>query len=740
MAQAASLAALVSGLASFTLVASGLAAAHRTSATAVLLSRHPIREDPAWRSYVLDQGPGVVYPQHVYVEGAGSQVRNPDGLMQPGGGATTITSRARGDVQLILDLGINAGGYVEVGITANSGTTVRLGYSEARRFLTPDGDTGVPANSVGVPFVTDPSLGQDDDPGGRYDDFTGTGQLRSVGIRGAQRWISLELEGPGSVSVDYVRVREEHLHPAVTDYAGHFLSSDTLLNRIWYAGVYTFALDAFKDLRAGHNGGNVVVTDGAKRDRLVWLGDLVVENLLGGYALPQASRIIRDSIQLFSCQQHTNGELPSSSQIAGVCPPTPPAPSSGGGDTLPEYTAWWVIALHDYDVLSGDDRFARAMLPVARRAMAYFLANLDSRGLYSTPPDSINWHPFDVASGEDTHTNSVIYRGLLDLADLERRLGSRLAATTLEQRAEALRAAVVAALWDPTVGAFLLSGSDPQRNHTQDAQVEAVLDGVVTGSRAASALRFIDRHLETRYGVRNGESDDDPYMSNYISPYISSTELLARLARHDTAGALSLLRREWGRMVEVDPNSTLWEKMSFSGDAASYQPNQTGTGIYPTNAPGAPGGTSLAHGWAGGAVPALSGYVLGIRALAPGYGRWIVEPQVGDLRFAQGQAPTPHDVIVSRWQRADSDHDGDTDSFVLTVSGPRGTRGTVAIPLLGQPRVIARDGRIVKPASVGGGYARFYNVTGTHTWAWAGAAGSHPAYPHRSARRPSLTG
>jgi alpha-L-rhamnosidase len=128
----------------------------------------------------------------------------------------------------------------------------------------------------------------------------------------------------------------------------------------------------------------------------------------------------------------------------------------------------------------------------------------------------------------------------------------------------------------------------------------------------------------------------------------------------------------------------------------------------------------MAHGWAGGPVAALSGYVLGIRPTAPGYSSWIDEPQVGDLRFAQGQAPTPHGAIVSRWQRGRG-------RFVLTAGGQRDTVGTVAVPELGARRTIAMDGRIVwrHGAGIRGVRARrqngevlFDGIRGIHTFAW----------------------
>jgi hypothetical protein len=66
--------------------------------------------------------------------------------------------------------------------------------------------------------------------------------------------------------------------------------------------------------------------------------------------------------------------------------------------------------------------------------------------------------------------------------------------------------------------------------------------------------------------------------------------------------------------------------------------------------------------------------------------------------------------------------------FRLTVVGPDGTSGTVAVPTLGSTRVIYRDGIQVwdGSAAVNGatasatadGYVEFSGVTGSHTWAW----------------------
>jgi alpha-L-rhamnosidase len=691
-------------------LAVGVAWAPPAHASLAKESKSPVPPSSRWKQYVINPG-SVVYPKAVYVlAGSPTAIQNTRGLRARGGGATTIVSsgldsRGVGLPALLIDLGANVGGYVEIGVRASDGTPIRLGYSESLDRMTPRGDT----NSQGLSF------GVNDEPEGRTDVFqtTSPAEFRSAGIRGAERYISIQLEGPGTATIDYVRVRTEHLHPAPGGYAGHFLSSDQLLNQIWYASAYTFALDSFRDLRPGYSFSGTVVTDGGKRDRMIWAGDLGGENLVGNYSLRPAPNIAERSLEAFSCLQLGDGQLSPAAQIAVQCPRDPPPavadasrfpataqPAAGNGDLrLPQYTAAWVIALRDYYMLTGDRRFAHRMMPVVRRALDYFLANLDG-GLYRTPADTvtINWHPPDLAGGIDTYTNATLFRALLAASALERGVGQgRRAANAYVAQAAALRAAIQARLWDPRAGAFILNTEDPFPNHTEDAQVEAILGGITGQSQSRQALQFIDSHLMTPFGVANGQYDDDPYMGRYISPFMSSTELRARLSVGDTNGALNLMRRTWARMLAAGPG-TVWESMQLDGLPKS-------------------GGISLAHGWAGGPVPALSGYVLGIRPTAPGYRHWIVAPQTGNLRFAQGQAPTPHGPVDSRWQRTGR-------SFKLTVVGPRGTSGVVAVPLLGHRRTIAVDGNVVWPSGHGKGprgkrhgrVVLFKGISGQHTF------------------------
>jgi len=123
---------------------------------------------------------------------------------------------------------------------------------------------------------------------------------------------------------------------------------------------------------------------------------------------------------------------------------------------------------------------------------------------------------------------------------------------------------------------------------------------------------------------------DRPYgawaQDGAIWPAYIYPELEARFGRGDDAGALEVMRRTWGGMLAHDPSSTFWEYAMQ--DATIHD-----------------GSTSLAHGWSTGALPALSTWVLGVRAVRPGYTEYSVAPHAADLAWACGAVPTPQGTL-----------------------------------------------------------------------------------------------
>lgn len=707
---AAHAAGILAALAVFAGPAAAAPAAGEGPSRAVVMTQKPLGERGGWRQYVQDSPRGVVYPYAVSAHGSPGHASNPAGLRADDDRAATIRRDLLGQGFILIDLGRNVGGVVEIGIGSIQGGPVRVSYSEGGAFLEPGGDMR------GVP-----SIGISDDPNGRSDVASTSGITVSGGTRGAQRHLIVSLDDDGVAQIDFVRVRVNHLRPEPRDYTGRFYSSSPLLNRIWYSGAYTLNLNSVVDER--FRGTRHALVDGGKRDRLMWIGDLVLQALAGQYAVRQMPAIIGRTIRAFSCQQYPSGYIPMASDVHVRCPPDP-GPANGppprtrfsfdpllAPNRLPEYTAWWIVAACDWFKFTGDAASMRRWLPVMRRGVRYMRRHLNPGGLFRTPKGAINWRAFDIAAGVDGHTNATWVRALRRLASVEAQLGSGVRARAYRRMARHMAARMRAELYDRKAGLFIGSGRSPRRNHAQDANIEAVLAGVVNGRRAAGVLRRERRLLWTPYGPATGELDGDPYVSRYISPFMTGWELIARLQHHQGGAARELLLRHWGQMLREGPGST-WEAMGLDGQPVSFDNGRVWQGR-----------TSLSHGWGAAPTYALSAFVAGIRPVGPGWVRWLVEPQRLGLRLAQARVKTPRGPAWVRWRVF-----GKERAFKLTARGPKAP-GVVAIPQFGKPRTIARDGRVVwrdgRPlrgvrAWRQGAYVRFLQTGGSHTYAWFG--------------------
>ncbi|MEO3930611.1 alpha-L-rhamnosidase C-terminal domain-containing protein [Micromonosporaceae bacterium B7E4] len=686
------------------------------------LSCQPIAPEAGWRAEVQAVPGRYARPKSVSVDGPADVVSNPEGLLAESGGVATLNRTGEGTTRLVVDFGVLVSGYVELGVRQASGAPIRMAYAEGRDYLGHDGDADPDPDGF---FYKGRTLGTDDDPDGRADVFdppAAATVLTSPGLRGSQRYVAITLDGPGTVAIDFVRVRQTNY---ASRYDGHFLSSDPLLNHAWYASAYAIDLSTVKDTRRNPDA-SWVIADGPKRDRVVYAGDLRVVAQSAYYQSAGYRQVVRDSLNLFACQQRPDGTFPAASLIDVPCrlgDPGPPDGSPAGFEPpgeaqlarIDSFTAWWVTALADYLRYTGDTQFVRPLLPVARRAVQFFLDHSPDGVLFRTDNYdgllAFHWHTPDQAVGVDAYSNEAFYGALHALAQLERAAGDDTAAGGLEARAEQVRVALLDTLWDPAVGAMRLNTEDPRRDHSADANAGALLFGLLDQDQAASAMTFLAGPLRTDYGTATSQFTDNPYMTRYISPYILAQEALGRFRYSDAAGALRLIRTAWTHMRDAGPG-TPWEEVGVDGTPVVARP---GTSL-------AWGGhVGLAHAWST-AIPALSMHLLGVQPKDDGYQRWTIRPQPGDVDWVQGDVPVPGGELSARWRRGADDR-----SFVLTVEAPRSTQGSIAIPLLGQERTIAMDGRIIwqdgQPApgvhaSRTGDTVLFTHLSGNHTFAW----------------------
>jgi hypothetical protein len=650
-----------------------------------------------WRSYVETPSSPTVIP--VRIARVSGDVANAQALLHPDGQQAATLTYTQGGAQpeIVLDFGKEVGGILRFDVGSFSGNPVlEADYAEELAHITDGTETGQGFSRSGNPRRTEQFP------------ISSSGEVTSqYGIQGGERWVRLTLSNPGTVA----------LRSAAIDFTayrgplrGHFLSSDDLLNRIWYAGAYTLNLTQLVPGTTDQPGATYdtpVILDGAKRDRAIWSGDLAVAGPTTYYT--SNPEYMRDSLQVLGDHPATVAVFPvptagSEGQpgpLPGQC-----SPATSGGMGCSTYSATYsmvfVPELYDYYLFTGNIDFVRAEWASVQRQMAWDAQQVDTSGLFAvTEATGWDWN-VGQTSGELSYVNAVYYQALTDAAKLAGALGDPSAATYRAEAAK-LRDAVNAQLWDAKLGIY--DASTTERGVVvQDANVYPVLTGIASASRGRAVMA-------SRYGTLSVPSPPPPQYSQIISPYIGSFQLAAdfEVGRPDLA--LALMRTEWGHMVRGDPGGTTWEKIHPDGSLL--------------------GGDSAAHAWGTGPTWALSRYLLGAAPTAPGFARWQVAPQPGGLAWAEGSVPTPHGALDVHWRRQSRGR-----SFTLAVNAPGGTSGDVAVPLLGASRTITRDGVVAwrrgkasrrgVSAHRAGASIVFVNQHGSHTFKWSARSGRAP--------------
>ena len=187
---------------------------------------------------------------------------------------------------LVFDFAKEVAGITTVTYTAEGSGALGLAFSEAWNW------TGQWSDSSNSFTTIDGAI---------YADITatssGTYTVPDDKLRGGFRYLTLFTTTSSSISVSVSDITLEISYaPTWSDlraYGGYFYSSDDLLNRIWYAGAYTVQTNSipattgreYPVQSAGwENDANLhpgaidptIYVDGAKRDRIVWAGDLAI--------------------------------------------------------------------------------------------------------------------------------------------------------------------------------------------------------------------------------------------------------------------------------------------------------------------------------------------------------------------------------------------------------------------------------------------------------------------------------
>lgn len=713
-------------------------ASSASSGPAVDRSAGSAWEDPSyrpdrgsWRDYVLAPTTRLVRPVAVeQLPGRGGGVEgDPERLLRRDGRSLTMTSQGDRTTSplVVVDFGKEVSGPVRVHVTGASAQPpdLRVCYSESRRYLARfagqnDGQTddapGCDTANIFNGFPGQEYTYDSDSHSLPIAEAELPATVEDPVLRGGFRYATLFVDGPGSVEIDHVSMRftAAQGQGELGDYAGHFLSSDHLLNKIWYAGAYTVQVntdrpdtakswpyaqgeaDHADDMVPGADPGTDVIFDGGKRDRIIWQGDLAVQNpvaYVSTYDLPA----VENSLTSLAGQQLEDGYVPAASLVGPH--------NQGELRNYGEYVTWFVANMAEHYRWTGDLDYLRRWWPAMLEATGWLADQRDETGLISFEASGSCGHYGYRNCGHETYVNSLFVRNLDQMAELAPDVGSPDLAAGYAEEADELRAAVNEQLWNAETGAYRLSLEIPGA-YPQDGNAAAVLAGVASARKSKRALAYLRRTSWNDIGALTvSPSTPNSALPAFHAPLPSWMEVDARLtgpgagvAQQETS--FVLMKRFWGWMLDRDPGSTFWEH------------------VLPDGTPNLEQFSSLAHGWAAGPTVTMSTHVLGVNPLEAGFRKFEVRPHPGSLRWAEGTVPTPRGPVRTSWTTRAGE-------MSMQVRVPDGTSADLAAPVI-SPRAtvtlggvrVWRDGqaRNGSGASFADGYVTVPSVgPGRHT-------------------------
>jgi alpha-L-rhamnosidase len=406
---------------------------------------------------------------------------------------------------------------------------------------------------------------------------------------------------PSNVQLEITRIVCDHKYYPV-QYWGSFDCSDSLLTRIWYAGAYTAHLCMQEE-----------IWDAPKRDRGLWIGDLQITG-------QTINKVFADRFLM----EHSIAKVRAEAQ-GGRAPAELPVHDV---NSIPGYSGSWFCALADFHRHLGDRKFLTSQHEAIISLLKYQQTQFDENNLYSNPYKCwsfCDWSPGFVLDNPLTVATTQLYiiQGVHEAVYLLHELGDTVNAEKFAAWAVQLTDAARAKFYTPTNEAY---GDRLQMN------IMAILSGVATSAQCGGIYSRILKPGSPAWTVEPDRTrhDDDP-----ITPYYGYFLLQAMSELNQNQDALKYIRLNWGDMLRRGA-TTWWEKFNPAWpDDMKWALDQTAY-------------LSLCHGWSTGPTVYLTENVLGVRPTSAGYATVEIAPQLGDLKWAEGDVPTPNGVIHVR--------------------------------------------------------------------------------------------
>jgi len=248
----------------------------------------------------------------------------------------------------------------------------------------------------------------------------------------------------------------------------------------------------------------------------------------------------------------------------------------------------------------------------------------------------------------NTVYNAFAYLAITDYAEMARALHKEQDATDASELAEDLKNAMIRMLYVPEQSAFcdgLTEHGEPVLHFSQHATAAALAFGVSADAAMTDALgRTLVGHGEIRTSI---------YFAYFVLEALYragfGTYATALLANNDmTPGT-----HNWAAALEAGNVTIAPEAWNVR-----EKPNMT-----------------FSHPWGSAPAILIARGMLGIRPTRPGYHKFNVHPQLGDMRYASITLPIVKGAIVLSVAQ-------NNEAYEMEISVPTNTRATVYMPVL----------------------------------------------------------
>jgi len=415
--------------------------------------------------------------------------------------------------------------------------------------------------------------------------FDGT-QSEIFTLEGSKAFRYVQVKKEASVHYDSISMLYEYLP---LDYKGGFKCSDELLNKIWDVSAYTMHLTTRE-----------FFIDGIKRDRWIWSGDAYQSYLMNYYLFFDSPSVERTLVAL-------RGKDPVTAHI----------------NTIMDYSLYWFIGIYDYYLYTGDTKFIKTFYPRMKTLMDYCLGRRNQNGFLE--PLEGDWVFIDWADGLPK-TGEVSFEQMLLVRSLEVMVVSAEIAGEQDDYkqyqvlADDLKAKLFEVFWDEGQGVM------------KHQRIDDKIQDIVTRYANMFGIFFNYFNKEQKQSVKEKVLLNDDILQ-IITPYMRFYELEALCALGEQKFVLDEIRDYWGSMLDLGATS-FWEK---------YDPKQSGKEHLEMY--GRPYGKSLCHAWGASPIYLFGRYYLGVEPTSPGYSEYKIKPNLGGLKWMEGNVPTPNGSV-----------------------------------------------------------------------------------------------